>query len=95
MLHLIFELPDCILLSRLASPKGIVFLNNAVFKLLKNSLFEQFLFELATTTKCYVLNDDLIQRGIKKDVLLERVEVIDYSQFVKLTIKYNCIQTWT
>jgi sulfur relay protein TusB/DsrH len=94
MLHLIFELSDCTLLSRLNNPKAIIFLNNAVFNLLKNSLFEQALLKLVTKTQCYVLNEDLNQRGIEKNILLEGIETIDYSQFVKLTIKYAHIQTW-
>jgi sulfur relay protein TusB/DsrH len=73
----------------------VIFLNNAVFQLLKNSRFESDLTALAQTTSCYVLNDDLTIRGIEMTLILENIEPIDYAKFVQLTAENTPIQTWT
>ncbi len=95
MLHLIFELSDSIVLNRLHNQAGVIFLNNAVLKLLKNAVFQTALTELLSTTPCYVLSDDLTLRGIETDLLLEQIAVIDYAKFVQLTLEHTPIQTWT
>ncbi len=95
MLHLVFSLNDNVILQRLYHQSGVIFLNNAVFQLLKNTRFESDLFELLKTTPCYVLNDDLTTRGIGIDLLLANIEVIDYAKFVQLTAENTPIQTWT
>ena len=95
MLHLIFELSDSIVLNRLHNQAGVIFLNNAVLKLLKNAVFQTALTELLCTTPCYVLSDDLTLRGIETDLLLEQIAVIDYAKFVQLTLEHTPIQTWT
>jgi sulfur relay protein TusB/DsrH len=95
MLHLVFELSDSVVLNRLNNQEGVIFLNNAVLKLLKNSVFQMALTELLMTTPCYVLTDDLILRGIETDLLLEKMTLIDYTKFVQLTLEHTPIQTWT
>lgn len=95
MLHLVFNLHDNVILQRLYHQSGVIFLNNAVFQLLKNSRFELDFLELLKTTPCYVLNDDLTLRGIEIGLLLASIEVIDYSKFVQLTTENTPIQTWT
>lgn len=94
MLHLVFELSP-VTLQRLANQAGIVFLNNAVLGLLKNSAWQIMLTELLSTTPCYVLNDDLILRGIETNLLFDGIIPIDYAQFVQLTVNHTPIQTWT
>lgn len=94
MLHLVFDLQNAIVLERLHNQAGVIFLNNAVFKLLKNSLFQIIITDLSMTTPCYVLNEDLILRGIENDLILENITPIDYTQFVKLTLEHTPIQTW-
>jgi sulfur relay protein TusB/DsrH len=95
MLHLVFNLKDNVLLQRLHHQSGLIFLNNAVFQLLKNSRFDVALTELGQTTRCYVLHDDLITRGIESTLILQSIEPIDYAKFVQLTIENSPIQTWT
>ena len=95
MLHLVFELSDNVVLKRLHHQAGVIFLNNAVLKLLKNSQFQSDLINLMNTTSCYVLNEDLTLRGIEVDFILEKIEPIDYAKFVQLTIENTPIQTWT
>jgi sulfur relay protein TusB/DsrH len=94
MLHLIFELSDSVVLNRLHNQAGVIFLNNAVLRLVKNSIFQNTLIELLMTTPCYVLNDDLTLRGIEKNLLLDGITPIDYTKFVQLTVENTPIQTW-
>ncbi|MDD5227615.1 MAG: sulfurtransferase complex subunit TusB [Methylococcales bacterium] len=94
MLHLIFELSSTTL-DRLPHQTGVIFLNNAVFRLVKNSTFQIALTELFATTPCYVLSNDLALRGIDVDLLIDGITQIDYAQFVQLTIEHPPIQTWT
>ncbi|GDX84481.1 hypothetical protein LBMAG43_05230 [Methylococcaceae bacterium] len=94
MLHLIFELSDAVVVNRLHNQAGVIFLNNAVLKLVQKSLFQPALTQLLQTTPCYVLSDDLTLRGITEDLLLEKIIVIDYYKFVQLTLKHTPIQTW-
>ncbi len=91
MLHLVFEISPTVL-ARLQNQAGVIFLNNAVLGLLKNSQWQK---ELAMIAPCYVLNEDLILRGIEADLLIEGITAIDYAQFVQLTIENTPIQTWT
>ena len=91
MLHLVFEI-SAEVLARLQNQAAVIFLNNAVLGLLKNSQWQN---ELAMITPCYVLNDDLILRGIEADLLVDNIVPIDYAEFVKLTVENTPIQTWT
>ncbi len=94
MLHLIFDFSNPVVLNRLHNQAGIIFLNNAVLRLVKKSLFQNAVLELLMTTPCYVLNDDLLLRGIETELLLEGITPIDYKKFVELTLEHTPIQTW-
>jgi tRNA 2-thiouridine synthesizing protein B len=91
MLHLVFELSSPTL-ARLQNQVSVIFLNNAVLGLVKNSMWQN---ELANIAPCYVLADDLTLRGIGADLLIDGITPIDYAQFVQLTIENTPIQTWT
>ncbi len=91
MLHLVFELSSPTL-ARLQNQVTVIFLNNAVLGLVKNSMWQN---ELVNITPCYVLADDLTLHGIGADLLIDGVTLIDYAQFVQLTVENTPIQTWT
>lgn len=91
MLHLVFELSTQVL-ARLSNQGTVIFLNNAVLGLLKNSKWQN---QIAEIVPCYVLRDDLTLRGIEISSIIEGVTPIDYSQFVTLTVENTPIQTWT
>ncbi|MEI7796520.1 MAG: sulfurtransferase complex subunit TusB [Methylococcaceae bacterium] len=93
MLHLVFELSPATL-GRLQHQSSVIFLNNSVWRLIKNSTFQSALTELFLFTPCYVLNEDLTLRGIESDSLLDGITRIDYTQFVELTVNHTPIQTW-
>lgn len=90
MLHLVFELSSPTL-ARLQNQIAVIFLNNAVYGLMKNSMWQN---ELASIMPCYVLMDDLTSRGIETDLLIDGIIPINYAQFVRLTVENSPIETW-
>lgn len=41
----------------------------------------------------YALSGDVNARGIRKK-LCEQIKIIDYDDFVELTLEHNCVQSW-
>jgi len=96
MLHLIFQSPiDMAILERIDSGDDVVFLENSVMRILKNGCLSDTLMQLLKQNRLYVLADDIVVRGINADELVNGIEVIDYSELVKLTVKNLVIQSWT
>lgn len=94
MLHLVFHTPvDSTLLQRISSEDAIVFMDNAVLLLLKNSIFCKALSNL-THHSCYALLEDLQIRGINPQELSADIQIINYTQLVDLTVANSVIQSW-
>ena len=96
MLHLIFQSPiEPAILERIDSGDDVVFLENAVLRILKNGGLSGILAELLKQTRFYVLAEDIEIRGITVDELVKDIEVIDYAELVRLTVKNPVIQSWS
>ncbi|MFI3157985.1 MAG: sulfurtransferase complex subunit TusB [Methylococcaceae bacterium] len=99
MLHLIFQSPiDPAVLERIDSGDIVVFLENAVLRVLQNSGMSDISDTLArniSINRFYVLSDDIAVRGIVADELIKGLEVIDYFGLVELTVNNPVIQSWT
>jgi tRNA 2-thiouridine synthesizing protein B len=96
MLHLISMSPiESAVLARLCAGDDVVFLENALLRLLKTGDLNNTLFELLKTHQLYVLTDDLAVRGITIEELVQGINVIDYAQLVALTVKNPVIQSWS
>ncbi len=95
MLHLLFNLSDTSLFTRLYNQDSIiVFLDNSVLTLLEKSIFEDKLLDLIQLVPCYVLYDDLVFRGILQDKLIKGVVCINNTELVKMTIEHTPIYSW-
>jgi sulfur relay protein TusB/DsrH len=95
MLHLVFSFSDTSILTRLHNQNSVViFLDNSVMCLLEKSLFECKLNDLIKLTPCYVLDEDLICRGISKESLIKGIISISNTELVKMTIDHTPIYTW-
>jgi tRNA 2-thiouridine synthesizing protein B len=95
MLHLIFKSPlESAVLQRMGSGDAAVFLNAAVYNLLKNSAMSAVLSEQAQQQQFYALAEDLSARGIQPSQILPEVALIDYRQMVDLTVAHSPIQSW-
>lgn len=95
MLHLIFQSPiETAILERIDSGDDVLFLENAVFRILAKGNLGTVLTELLKHNRLYVLSDDINVRGISVTELVKGIEVIDYSEWVDLTVKNPIIQSW-
>ena len=95
MLHLIFQSPvNIAILERIDSGDDVVFLENAVLRILQKGSLSDTLSQLLKQNRLYVLADDIEVRGIAADELVNGIEVIDYSELVRLTVKNPVIQSW-
>jgi tRNA 2-thiouridine synthesizing protein B len=95
MLHLISQSPiEKAVFERVAIGDELVFLDNAVLRLLQQGELQQTLSALLKTHPLYVLKDTLAVRGIQPEQLVQGINIIDYPQLVALTIKHPVIQSW-
>ena len=96
MLHLIFQSPiDIAILERIDSGDDVVFLENSVLRILQKGSLNDTLMRFLKRNRLCVLADDIEVRGIVADELVSGIEVIDYSELVKLTVKNPVIQSWS
>lgn len=96
VLHLISQSPIATaVLARIDTGDSVVFLENALLRILRNGDLSDSLSALLNKNRLYVLSDDLIIRGIAVDELVNGIEVIDYEGLVELTVKHRLIQTWS
>ena len=96
MLHLIFQSPiEIAILERIDSGDDVVFLENSVLRILQKGSLSDTLTQLLKRNRLCVLVDDIEVRGIVADELVNGIEVIDYSELVRLTVKNPVIQSWS
>jgi tRNA 2-thiouridine synthesizing protein B len=95
MLHLIFQTPiDIAILERIDSGDDVVFLENSVLRILKKGSLNDTLAKLLNRNRLCVLVNEIEVRGIAADELVNGIEIIDYSELVRLTVKNPVIQSW-
>lgn len=96
MLHLIFQSPiESAILARIDAGDVVVFLENAVLRILQNSVISNTLAQQLSCNRLCVLSDDIAVRGIAPDELVNGIEVIDYAELVELTVNSPVIQSWS
>lgn len=96
MLHLILQSPiETAVLDRVETGDSVVFFENAVFRILRNGDLKQTLIQLQSNCRLFVLSDELTVRGIRSEELVSGIEIIDYAEFVELTVAHELIQTWS
>jgi sulfur relay protein TusB/DsrH len=95
MLHLVSSKNNVQqLLKFVVEGDAVLFMENSTFGLLKKSAFVTALTECVDKVDFYTLLSDIQLRGIIEDELTDMVNIVDYSEFVALTIKYQVIKTW-
>ena len=86
------SLETCLRLSE--DNSSILLIEDGVYGALKNTSFESSIISSQKVSKFYVLGPDLKARGLDKSSLISNIEIIDYKEFVKLTVENNKIQNW-
>lgn len=80
------KIPDAILAS--GSEHALLLLRDAVYILLRSLPTE------LKNMKVYVLEEDLVARGIPKTNIKSDIELIDYPRFVDLIVEYKTSTSW-
>lgn len=96
MLHLIFQSPiELAVLKRIGRKDHVVFYENAVFQVYKDSrLTKQIELLFENDVLLYVLAEELEIRGLTRKNLITGIKVINYLELVDLTLKNRVIRTW-
>lgn len=95
MLHLIYQSPlESATLQRIACGDSLLFMENALFRLLKTGSQALELKKIVSTHSLFVLQDEIEIRGIECSELITGIKIINYEGFVNLTLEHALIQTW-
>lgn len=96
MLHLIFQsIIEPAILQRVGSGDTVVFIENAIFRVYKNTILSAQLRQMLNNDiRLYVLSEEIAARGIDKKELVLGVAVIDYLGLARLTQNNKRIMTW-
>ncbi|GAW87684.1 conserved hypothetical protein [Bathymodiolus platifrons methanotrophic gill symbiont] len=95
MLHIISTTAGHeVLFERIAKGDTLLFIASAVLSLHKNSLSAEKLLPYCAHFHCYVLEEDLLARGLDADDILAEIKRVDYPGFVSLTVENEVIKTW-
>ncbi len=74
---------------------AIILIEDAVIAAKKNSHTETLIKNAMEHSFVFVLEPDLKARGVKPEQIILGIEPVDYNGFVKLTVKYSGVQTWS
>lgn len=96
-LHLIQQTLDSASFARqfkrlVSNGDSLLFLNDAVFCLIKNDFGDSLFKKLVSNTTILVIDEQIESRGIISSI--SPISIINYSQFVKLSIQANKIISW-
>ena len=80
---------------RLARPQSaILFYEDGVYATAKNTQVSATIQHAVQSFKVFALEADLTARGIGSQRMLKGIQVINYSEFVELTIQYKKVMAW-
>ncbi len=99
MLHTVNKSPfeknslhTCFRLAKKGS--DILLIEDAVYAVLQNSDIENDVKQAVAAHSIYVLEPDLLARGLEQDRLIEGVQIVGYDGFVDLAVKNDKVQSW-
>lgn len=95
MLHIIsVGTGHSVLLERLGSDDALLFIGEAVLSLHKNAHHAEPLLQSCHAGHCYALAPDLHLRGLSALDVLPQIILLEYVDFVQLTLEHTVIKTW-
>ena len=83
-----------VLFERFTKGDALLFVDNAVLCLHKNSRLAKTILHYCEHFQCYTLEADLLARGLALGEILPEITMVDYQGFVSLTVEYEVIKTW-
>ncbi|MBE0469409.1 MAG: sulfurtransferase complex subunit TusB [Methyloprofundus sp.] len=95
MLHILNERVELdVFFQRIAREDALIFLGSSVLCLHSNGQAAEQLKQYCQNFQCYVLEPDLLARGLKRNEIIVGIKPVDYSGFVTLTTEHEVIKTW-
>ncbi|WP_423906960.1 sulfurtransferase complex subunit TusB [Candidatus Spongiihabitans sp.] len=72
----------------------ILLIEDAVYAALKDSAIEKAVKQAVTMHSIYVLEPDLMARGLQPARLIKGIQIVGYEGFVDLAVKNDKVQSW-
>lgn len=95
MLHILAKSPvELHILDRIDTGDTVLFIRSAVLVLLSENIMRERLKKMLMQNQLCALSSDLLARGILPEELLDGIKIIDYTDFVELTIEHSVTQSW-
>jgi len=94
MLHIVTHHQFVVQFERITKGDAILFLADSILSLHKKGQFKDYFSVWTTDFACYVLQADMLARGLRENELIAGLQIIDYSGFVDLTVAHKVIKTW-
>lgn len=82
------------LLARMAPTDRLLLIENGIYSIIGETVASRCLQELADRDGLFVLEPDLIARGLKSEDVLSRALRVDYAGFVELAATSARVVTW-
>ena len=99
MLHTVNKSPfeknsihTCLRLAKKGS--DILLIEDAVYAALQNTEIESDIRQAVTEHSLYVLEPDLMARGLDRDLIVEGIQIVGYDGFVDLAVNNDKVQSW-
>ena len=95
MLHILNQrVEHDVFFQRIAQGDALIFVGSAVLALHSKAQAADQLKQYCQNFQCYVLEPDLLARGLAHDEIIVDIKPVDYSGFVTLTTEHEVIKTW-
>lgn len=95
MLHILNKRVEYdVFFRRIAQGDALIFMASAVLALYSKAQTAEQLEQYCQNFQCYVLEPDLLARGLMHDEIITNIKRVDYSGFVTLTTEHKVIKTW-
>ena len=78
-------------MDRLKHNDGLVLLEDGVYSATSQHPLAK---NIASIKRCYVIKNDLLARGINPSEIIHTIQLIEYDEFVKLTIEFPLNHSW-
>ena len=73
---------------------AVLLIEDGVYGALQNTAVADAVKNAMANVSVYALKSDIDARGINHDRLIDSIELVDYSGFVKLAAEHDKVQSW-
>ena len=80
--------------SLIAKDSSVILIEDAVVASMQNTKFSDLVSKASKDNKVYVLEPDLLARGLDKSKIIDGVTPVGYDDFVDLTVEHDSVQSW-